>query len=67
MLCKHDHLNANICRFNNNIYKVIDYCLAEGPVGIQREIMKNGPVVAQMSVTSDFLIYKEGVYHETSN
>jgi len=43
--CPADHLTNNICRVNNNMYKVVDYCLASGAENIQREILKNGPVV----------------------
>lgn len=50
------------------IYKVIDYCLAQDEhFGLKKEILKNGPVVAQMTVFTDFLTYKEGVYHRTED
>ena len=62
-----DHLNSNECRLNNQLYKVIDYCLASDDVGIKREILKNGPVVAQMVVYTDFLTYHSGVYHRTED
>ena len=29
--------------------------------------MKNGPVIGQMNVLTDFLTYKEGVYHRTQD
>ncbi len=32
-----------------------------------KEILKNGPVVAQMVVYTDFLTYKEGIYHRTED
>ena len=48
-------------------YKVIDYCLAQDDIGIKREILQNGPVIAQMVVYTDFLTYKEGVYHRTED
>lgn len=62
-----DHLESNECRLNNMLYKVIDYCLAQDDVGIKKEILKNGPVIAQMTVYTDFLTYKEGVYHRTED
>jgi hypothetical protein len=45
----------------------VDYCLARGPEGIQREILKNGPVIGEMKIMTDFLVYKEGVYHRTQD
>ena len=62
-----EQLETNECRIASNFYKVIDYCLAQEDVGIKREIMKNGPVIAQMVVFTDFLTYKEGVYHRTED
>ena len=44
--CPVDHISDNVCRANNNIYKVVDYCVAKGIDGIKREIMTNGPVIA---------------------
>lgn len=29
--------------------------------------MKNGPVVGQMEIRTDFLVYKEGIYHRTED
>jgi C1A family cysteine protease len=29
--------------------------------------MKNGPVIAQMTIHTDFLTYKEGVYHRSED
>ncbi len=52
---------------NNTFYKVIDYCLATEEQGIKKEILKNGPVVSQMIVFTDFLTYKEGLYHRTDD
>ena len=62
-----DHLASNECRASNNIYKVVDYCLASEEKGIKREILKNGPVAAQMVIYTDFLTYSEGVYHRTED
>ncbi len=62
-----DIQTANTCRANNTIYKVIDYCLAIEEDGIKKEILKNGPVIAQMTVFTDFLVYKEGLYHRTED
>ena len=39
-----------------------DHCLAAGEENIMREIIKNGPVVGQMTPYTDFLSYKEGTY-----
>lgn len=44
--CHEDHFETNDCRVNNNFYKVIDYCLASDELGIKKEILKNGPVIA---------------------
>jgi hypothetical protein len=30
----------------DNVYKVIDFCLAQQQDGVKREIMRNGPVIA---------------------
>jgi cathepsin B len=65
--CDEEHLETNECRANNIMYKVIDYCLAQEDIGIKKEILKNGPVVAQMTVFTDFLTYKDGVYHRTED
>ena len=42
-----------------------DYCIAIQGENIQRELFKNGPVIAQMVPFTDFLAYKEGSYHKT--
>lgn len=52
---------------NNTFYKVIDYCLASDEQGIKKELFKNGPVIAQMVIYTDFLTYKEGMYHRTED
>ena len=62
-----EHLETNECRLNNNLYKVIDFCLAQDDKGIKREILKNGPVIAQMVVYTDFLTYKSGLYHRVDD
>lgn len=62
-----DHFENNECRKNQQFYKIIDYCLAQDDVGIKKEIMKNGPVIAQMVVFTDFLTYKDGIYHRTDD
>ena len=62
-----DHLESNECRFASNFYKVIDYCLAQDDRGIKREILKNGPVIAQMVIYTDFLTYSSGLYHRTDD
>ena len=65
--CTEDTLLENECRLNNTIYKIVDYCLAADEVGIKKELFKNGPVVAQMTVYTDFLPYREGSYHRTED
>jgi cathepsin B len=65
--CEEDHLQTDECRQSNNLFKVIDYCLAAEEVGIKKEILKNGPVIAQMTIFTDFLAYKEGQYHKTGD
>lgn len=62
-----DDISENECRVSNSIYKVIDYCLAQEEEGIKREILKNGPVIGQMTIYTDILIYKDGVYHRTED
>jgi len=65
--CEEDHLESNECRVNNEFYRVIDYCLATEDIGIKKEILKHGPVVAQMTIFTDFLTYKEGIYHRSED
>jgi hypothetical protein len=43
--CEADHLESNICRVDSQFYRVQDYCISYQPENIQREIMKNGPVI----------------------
>ena len=66
--CPENHLQENQCRKNNTVYKVIDYCLAGGdPKFIKKELLKNGPVISQIAVYTDFLPYREGLYHRTED
>lgn len=65
--CPVDHVYENDCRVKDSVYKVVDFCLAQEMDGVKREILKNGPVIAQMSVATDFLTYKEGIYHRTQD
>ena len=43
-------------------YKVVNHCATTGEQGIMREIKRNGPIVAVMSVYTDFLGYGAGIY-----
>jgi len=43
----------------------LDYCVVGKEEAIKREILKNGPVVANMKIYKDFLIYKSGVFKVT--
>ena len=63
--CSEDHLQTHECRQNNNFYKIVDFCMAQEEVGIKKEILKNGPAIAQMVIYTDFLTYKSGLYHRT--
>ena len=65
--CDDDHFETNECRANNYVYRVVDFCLAQDDKGIKKEILKNGPVVAQMTIFTDLLTYKEGLYHRTDD
>jgi len=49
------------------VYKLVDYCLAVDQEGIKKEIIKGGPVIAQMQMFTDFLVYKDGSYHRTED
>jgi len=44
--CTDEDIETNECRLNLNMYRVIDYCLAQDEKGIKKEILKNGPVVS---------------------
>ena len=63
--CEVDHMESNQCRVENQIYKINDFCISVQGENIQREIIKNGPVIGQMVPYTDFLAYKEGTYHRT--
>jgi len=63
--CPEEHLTENICRQTNNFYKIIDFCLAQEIDGIKKEILMNGPVLAQLTPNTDFLTYSDGTYHRT--
>jgi len=63
--CEVDHFESNACRVNSEFYRVNDYCLAIQGINIQREIIKNGPVIGQMVPYTDFLAYSGGTYHRT--
>jgi len=63
--CEVDHFENNECRLENFVFKVHDYCAAQGDENIKREIIKNGPVNTQMNIHTDFLAYGEGTYHKT--
>jgi hypothetical protein len=43
--CTSDTLAENECRQAQNVYKVVDYCLANEVDGVKREILTNGPVI----------------------
>jgi len=43
--CEVDHFESNMCRIENRVYKVNDFCLAMQSENIKREIFKNGPVL----------------------
>lgn len=62
---KCEDFKENACRYDKDYFSVNDYCLAEGPENMKKEILKNGPVAAQMTVFTDFLTYKSGIYHRT--
>ncbi|XP_014244381.1 cathepsin B-like cysteine proteinase 3 [Cimex lectularius] len=54
-------------KFYNDHRKVNNiYYLPKDTKQIQREIMKNGPVQAAFVVYEDFVVYKSGVYHQTT-
>ena len=59
--------DKNECRVNNVIFKVIDYCYLKETKSIKKEILLNGPVIAPLSVASDFLTYKSGIYTKISS
>ena len=65
--CPEDHFSENSCRVQQQVYKAVDFCLTQQTDNIKKEILTNGPVVAQMTPYTDFLTYKEGVYHRTGD
>lgn len=65
--CEVDHFENNECRLENFVFRIHDFCAAQGDENIKREIVKNGPVVAQMTIYTDFLAYGEGTYHKTAD
>lgn len=63
--CTLETMAENECRQANNIYKVVDFCLAQDLDGVKREIMTNGPVLGQLYPYTDFLAYSSGYYQRT--
>lgn len=63
--CEVDHFESNTCRLENHFYRLTDYCITFQEENIKRELVKNGPLVAQMTAYTDFLAYREGTYHRT--
>lgn len=53
------------CRKAQNFYRIIDYCFANEAADIKMELKKNGPLVVHMTPFTDFLTYKDGIYHRT--
>ena len=47
--------------------KIEGYCIVFGEDDIKREIINNGPVVANIQIHLDFLAYKSGVYRKGNN
>jgi cathepsin B len=43
-------------------YFIQDYCVANGPEGLKRDIIQNGPLIGYLPAYRDFLVYKSGVY-----
>jgi C1A family cysteine protease len=63
--CPDEYMTESSCRIDNNFYRVMDYCMAYEVTGIKKEILKNGPVIGQITPFTDMLTYKEGVYQRT--
>lgn len=42
--------------------KAVSHCLLANEFAIRREIYANGPVVAPLLLSDDFLVYKQGIY-----
>lgn len=64
--CEIDHFESNQCRIENHFYRLQDFCITYQEENIKRELVKNGPVVAQMTAFTDFLAYRDGTYHKTN-
>ena len=45
----------------------MDFCIAAEVDGIKKEIMTNGPVLAQLNPFTDMLTYSDGVYTRTQD
>ena len=45
--------------------KADSVCQLNGSTEIKRDILKNGPVVASLPVTREFLVYASGIYEQT--
>ena len=52
---------SDMCAETNKI-RPDSFCVLFGENDIKREIMKNGPVISNMEVYTDFLTYKSGIY-----
>ena len=65
--CPDDHLEENECRQSNNFYRVVDYCIAQETENIKKEILTNGPVLAQLNPYTDMLTYADGIYSRTAD
>ena len=65
--CPEDHMDNSECRQQNNLYKVVDFCVASEVDGIKREIMTHGPVLGQLNPYTDLLTYSEGVYSRSND
>ena len=60
--CPEDNFEAQECRAEKDVFKLVDHCFAQGIEGVKAEIIANGPVLAQISPQTDFLTYSDGVY-----
>lgn len=63
--CEVDHLESNMCRVDSQFYRIQDYCISYQAENIMREIIQNGPVIGQITPFTDFLAYKDGLYHRS--
>jgi cathepsin B len=66
-VCPEDNFENQECRKERDIYKLVDFCMAQGVDGVKRELIANGPVIAQVNASTDFLSYSEGVYYRTAD